>query len=310
MFIMMNLARFAVGVEGVGISEGAYQHALAYARDRVQGKAVGTPKDAKVGTIIQHPDVRRMLMSMKAQTEAMRALAYVTAASLDAAHAHPDEVQRARHQAFVDLMIPVVKGWCTENAQQITSDGVQVHGGMGYIEETGAAQFYRDARIITIYEGTTAIQANDLVGRKIGREQGKTAFAVIAEIEKLDADLAGYKDAEFAAIRTQLGSGVQALKGTTEWLVASFAANPRAVFAGSVPYMKLWGIVAGGWQMARAALAARRKLDAGAGDAGFYRAKIGTARFYADTFLPQASGLKHTITMGAEGVLALDDAAF
>src|SRR5438105_1145834 len=203
-------------------------------------------------------------------------------------------------------MIPIVKGWCTETAQEIAYTGVQVHGGMGYIEETGAAQYYRDARIITIYEGTTGIQANDLVGRKIAREQGKTAFAVLGEMAKLDASLSQYNDNDFAEIRAQLRSGVHALSGATEWLLATFAENPRTVFAGSVPYLKLWGIVAGGWQMARAALAAQRKLDAGEGDAAFLRGKIRTARFYADFFLSQASGLKHAVTAGAEGMMQVD----
>src|SRR5438132_4590573 len=189
MFIMMNLARFSVGIEGVGIAERSYQRARDYARDRVQGRAPGLDKTVPTATILQHPDVRRMLLSMKAQTEAMRALAYVTAAAIDYAHADPDRAARKRHQAFADLMIPIVKGWCTETAQEIAYTGVQVHGGMGFIEETGAAQHYRDARIITIYEGTTGIQANDLIGRKTARDGGKTALAVIAEMQKLDGEL-------------------------------------------------------------------------------------------------------------------------
>jgi acyl-CoA dehydrogenase len=306
MFIMMNLARFSVGMQGVGLAEGAYQLGLAYAKERVQGKAVGTAKGAKAGPIIHHPDVQRMLMSMKAQTEAMRAIAYVTAAALDMAHAHPDPTERARYQAFSDLMIAVVKGWCTEKAQQVTYDAVQVHGGMGFIEETGAAQYYRDARIITIYEGTTGIQAQDLVGRKVARDKGKAAFAIISEMERLDGALSEYADNDFSEIRAQLRTGVNALKGATEWVVATFAENPRAVLAGSVPYLELWGIVAGGWQMARAALAAQRKLDANAGDAAFNRSKIKTARFFADFFVAHASALKHTITVGAEGLVSTE----
>src|SRR5438874_2089258 len=204
MFIMMNQARFSVGLEGVGLAERAYQRAAAYAKERVQGRAVGEGQGAKGATIIQHPDVRRMLMSMKAATEAMRAIAYVTAAALDNARAQPETDVRKRHQAFVDLMIPIVKGWCTETAQEIAYTGVQVHGGMGFIEETGAAQHYRDARIITIYEGTTGIQANDLIGRKTARDGGKTAAMVIAEMQKLDAELAEQPGAEFAAIRRAL----------------------------------------------------------------------------------------------------------
>src|SRR5438876_1865704 len=201
MFIMMNLARFSVGMEGVGISERAYQRAVAYARDRVQGKPVGMDKPKASDTIIEHPDIRRMLMTMRAYTEAMRAVAYVTAAAMDNARRHSDSDARKRHQAFVDLMIPIVKGWSTEIAQEVTYLGVQVHGGMGFIEETGAAQHYRDARIITIYEGTTGIQANDLIGRKTARDGGTTARTVVAEMQKLDAELAEQPGAEFAAIR-------------------------------------------------------------------------------------------------------------
>ena len=301
MFIMMNLARFSVGLEGVGIAERAYQRAAAYAKERVQGRPVG---DKGAGTIIEHPDVRRMLLSMRAQTEAMRAIAYVTAAALDNAHRHPDPEARKRHQAFAELMIPIVKGWCTESAQEIAYTGVQVHGGMGYIEETGAAQHYRDARIITIYEGTTGIQANDLIGRKTARDGGKTAASVIADIRALDAELAKQKSPEFAAIRTQLAAASSALKEAVEWMVVTYGKDTRAAHAASVPYLKLWGLTTGGWQMARAALAAAKHLSDGK-DADFYRDKIATARFYADYFLPQTVALKHAIVTAGESVLAL-----
>jgi alkylation response protein AidB-like acyl-CoA dehydrogenase len=305
MFIMMNLARFSVGLEGVGIAERAYQRAAAYAKDRVQGKAVGMEKGATTATIIEHPDVRRMLLSMRAQTEAMRAIAYVTAAALDNAHRHPDAEARKRHQAFAELMIPIVKGWCTETAQEIAYTGVQVHGGMGYIEETGAAQHYRDARIITIYEGTTGIQANDLIGRKTARDGGRTALSVIAEMRALDGELARQSGAEFAAIRTQLAAAASALKEAVEWIAVTYGKDARAAHAASVPYLKLWGITAGGWQMARAAIAAARHLAERKGEADFYRAKIATARFYADYFLPQTVALKHSIVTAGESVLAL-----
>ncbi|HSS70640.1 MAG TPA: acyl-CoA dehydrogenase, partial [Casimicrobiaceae bacterium] len=305
MFIMMNLARFSVGLEGVGIAERAYQRAAAYAKDRVQGKAAGMEKSAATATIIEHPDVRRMLLSMRAQTEAMRAIAYVTAAALDNARRHPDAEARKRHQAFAELMIPIVKGWCTETAQEIAYTGVQVHGGMGYIEETGAAQHYRDARIITIYEGTTGIQANDLIGRKTARDGGKTALSVIAEMRALDGELARQSGAEFAAIRTQLAAAASALKEAVEWIAVTYGKDARAAHAASVPYLKLWGITAGGWQMARAAIAAARHLADGKGEADFYRAKIATARFYADYFLPQTAALKHSIVTAGESVLAL-----
>jgi acyl-CoA dehydrogenase len=310
MFIMMNLARFSVGLEGVGIAERAYQRAAAYAKERVQGRAVGDEKAAKTGTIIQHPDVRRMLLSMKAQTEAMRAVAYVTAAALDNANAHPDAEARKKHLAFAELMIPIVKGWCTETAQEIAYTGVQVHGGMGYIEETGAAQHCRDARIITIYEGTTGIQANDLIGRKTARDGGKTALAVIAEMQALDAELGRQSGPEFAAIRRELAAAASALKAAVEWIAKTYGTDARAAHAASVPYLKLWGLTAGGWQMARAALAAARKLASGESHADFYRAKIATARFYADYHLPQTAALKHAVLTAGESVLALADEQF
>jgi acyl-CoA dehydrogenase len=309
MFIMMNQARFSVGLEGVGLAERAYQRAAAYAKERVQGRAVGEGS-LPGATILQHPDVRRMLLSMKAATEAMRALAYVTAAALDNARAHPDKEARKRHQAFVDLMIPVVKGWCTETAQEIAYTGVQVHGGMGFIEETGAAQHYRDARIITIYEGTTGIQANDLVGRKTARDTGAAAFAVIAEMEKLVADLAAHSGGEFAAIRRQLAVAAASLKTAVDWVVKTYGSDPRAAHAAAVPYLELWGLTAGGWQMARAAVAASKQLAESSGDAGFHRAKIATARFYADYYLPQTLALQHAVVTAGESVLALADEQF
>ena len=309
MFIMMNRARFDVGLQGIAISERAYQHALDYARNRVQGNEAGG-RGGRVA-IIKHPDVRRMLMSMKSRTEAMRALAYVVAAALDIAQRHPDAPERARNQAMVDLLIPVVKGWSTESSIDIASTGVQIHGGMGFIEETGAAQYLRDARILTIYEGTTGIQANDLIGRKILRDQGAAARAVIAEMRDVAARLASAAGDDFAAIRTGLNDAIALLEKTIAWVLETWPTDPRAVLAGAVPLLNLFGIVAGGWQSARAALAAADHLSAGDNDEpGFYRAKIGTMRFYADHVLSQASGLAHTIMHGAAGVLALEDDAF
>jgi len=310
MFIMMNQARFSVGLEGVGLAERAYQRAAAYARERVQGRAVGEGQGGKGATILQHPDVRRMLLSMKAATEAMRAIAYVTAAALDNARRHPEVEVRKRHQAFADLMIPIVKGWCTETAQEIAYTGVQVHGGMGFIEETGAAQHYRDARIITIYEGTTGIQANDLVGRKTARDAGATCFSVIAEMQKLDADLGRQSGPEFAVIRRELAAAAAALRSAVQWVVGTYGNDPRAVHAASVPYLKLWGLATGGWQMARAALASAKRLTQGTGDASFHGAKIATARFYADYYLPQTLALEHAVVTAGESVLALTDEQF
>ena len=294
MFIMMNAARFSVGLEGVSISERAFQRALAYAKERLQGRDL--VEGAKTVPIIKHPDVRRMLMLMKSQTEAMRALAYVVAAALDFAH----KTQNKAHQAFVDLMIPVVKGWCTETGIEVASLGVQVHGGMGFVEETGAAQYLRDARITTIYEGTTGIQAMDLVGRKIAREGGATARAWLAELKKLDAKLAAHPE-----IRKALADGVKAVEECVDFIVG--AKDPRVQFAGAVPFLKLMGIVAGGWQMARAALAAEKKLSE---DKAFYEAKIATTRFYADHVLVQAPGLRNTVVNGAAGVMALTEDQF
>jgi alkylation response protein AidB-like acyl-CoA dehydrogenase len=302
MFIMMNAARFSVGLEGVAIAERAFQRALAYAKERMQGRDL-----AGGGTvpIIRHPDVRRMLMLMKSQTEAMRALAYVVAAALDAAVRHPDAKMRQQNQAFVDLMIPVVKGWSTETGIEIASLGVQVHGGMGFIEETGAAQHLRDARITTIYEGTTGIQANDLVGRKIAREGGATAKAWLAHLKAFDGELAKSTNADIQAMRASLAAGAAAVGEAVDYLVANAGKDVMSAFAGAVPFLKLMGIVAGGWQMARAALAAEKKL--GSGDKAFYAAKISTARFYADQVLVQAPGLSDTVVKGASAVMSVPE---
>jgi alkylation response protein AidB-like acyl-CoA dehydrogenase len=309
MFIMMNHARLGVGLEGVAIAERAYQHARDYARGRVQGRAIGQKSGDRV-TIINHPDVRRMLLTMKSQVEAMRALAYTASAALDKARHHPDEAVRRTHQAVVDLLIPVVKGWCTEQAIEIASMGVQVHGGMGFIEEAGAAQYLRDARITAIYEGTTGIQAADLVGRKIGFEKGATAALVIAQMRARAVPLAGHAHTDVAALHDALVRGIDALAQATQWVVETFPKDPNAVAAVSVPYLKLWGIVAGGGLMAEAAAICAAKLVAGSGDTAYAKAKIATARFYVEHILPQAAALAEEIRGGAASVLALDEAAF
>jgi hypothetical protein len=301
MFIMMNLARFSVGMEGVAVSERAYQRAVAYAKERVQGKPVGT----EGAPIIEHPDIRRMLMTMRAQTEAMRAIAYVTAAAMDNARRNTDAAARARHQAFVDFMIPIVKGCSTETAQEIASLGLQVHGGMGFIEETGAAQHYRDVRITTIYEGTTGIQANDFIGRKTARDGGAVARAVAVEMEKVAQALAAHPDASLKAIGARLAEGVAAVRAAVDWIVPAYGANSRAAHAVAVPYLKLWGLVAGGWQLGRGALAAARKIGAHEGDERFLTAKIATARFYAEALMPQAASLAQTVTGAGESALRL-----
>jgi butyryl-CoA dehydrogenase len=304
MFIMMNAARFGVGMQGIGLSEHAYQHALAYAKDRVQSRDLnGSPSGV---AIINHPDVRRLLMNMRSQTEAARALAYVGAALYDAAHHSADADVRAENQAVYEYLVPIIKGWSTELSQDVTRDGVQIHGGMGFIEETGAAQHYRDAKILTIYEGTTAIQANDLIGRKTVRDAGKVAKGLIVQVRATEAELAKLEGADFAAIRKHLAQGAADLEAVVDYVVANIKSDIKGVFSGSVPYLKLAGIVLGGWQMARAAVISQQKLDAGSGDAGFYKAKIGTTRFFADHFLSQSSGIRTSIIEGSAGVLALD----
>jgi len=307
MFIMMNAARFAVGMQGVAVAERSYQKAVGYAKDRKQSRAVEGSSGPV--TIIHHPDVRRMLMTMRAYTEGARASAYVTAAALDAAHHHEDPKVRAENQAFYEYMVPLVKGFSTEMSLEVTSLGVQIHGGMGFIEETGAAQYYRDARILTIYEGTTAIQANDLVGRKTARDAGKTAKGIIAQIRKTEQELSKLEQGDLAAIRNQLAAGSKALEEVVDFVVANAKVDIRAVYAGSVPYLKLAGTVVAGWNMARAALAAQAKIAAGDTDP-FYTAKIATARFYADHILSLAPGLRNSIVNGAVGALALSEEQF
>ena len=304
MFIMMNAARFGVGMQGIGVAERSYQKAVAYAKDRVQSRDVAGSSGPVA--IIHHPDVRRMLMNMRAHTEAARALSYVTAAAFDAAHHHPDEATKKTNQGFYEFMVPVVKGWSTEMSIDVASNGVQVHGGMGFIEETGAAQFYRDARILTIYEGTTAIQANDLVGRKTARDGGATAKGIAAQVRKTADELAASDSADLQAIAKQLSAGAAAFEEVATYVAANMKTDIKAVFAGSVLYLKLAGVVLGGWQMARAAGVAAHKLAEGGGDAAFYKAKIATARFFAEHILVQAGAYRTSILEGASGTLALE----
>ena len=304
MFIMMNAARFNVGLEGLGDAERAYQRAVAFAKERVQGPELGVRGGPKVA-IIKHPDVRRMLMSMRSRIEAMRALAYVTATAQDNAHSNPDDALRKQGQAFAELMIPVVKGWSTESAIDIASLGVQVHGGMGYIEETGAAQHLRDARITTIYEGTTAIQANDLIGRKIAREKGVTINAIIADMRAAAAQL----DGELASIGARQNVAVDALEKAVFWIVENFSSEPKATHAGAVPFLHLLGITAGGWQMGRAAVIARAKIAVGDSDP-FWSAKLATTRFFADHFLTQVPGLAESVLAGGAGALEMAEDSF
>jgi alkylation response protein AidB-like acyl-CoA dehydrogenase len=295
MFTMMNSERLLVGVQGVAIAERAYQQARDYARIRVQGQPLGLPRAATPPPIIHHPDVRRMLLSMRAGTEAMRALTYFAAAAIDAGRRAGDEPARFRAQRRADLLIPVVKAWCTDLGVEIASTGVQVHGGMGYIEETGAAQYLRDARIAPIYEGTNGIQANDLVGRKLGRDRGEAARELFAEIRPTLAELDG--EPAWAAMHRGLAAGLAALEQATDCVLE---AEPAAAAAGSVPYLALFGTVVGGWLLARLALAARRR-----GDAVFAAARSATARFYAEHYLARAPGYLPGVS-GGRTVIGFD----
>ena len=309
MFTMMNEARFGVGVQGLAVADRAYQQALAWAKDRVQGKEATAPRAPSV-PIIRHPDVRRMLMSMRSRVEAMRAFAYVVAAKIDQAHRHADAGVRAQAQIEVDLLIPILKGWCTETGIEVASTGVQVHGGMGFIEETGASQHLRDARITAIYEGTTGIQANDLVGRKLLRDGGRAMRALAAQIDDVGAALAGAPGPDLPAIGARLREGVRAMSDAIDWIVATAATDLNAVLAGAVPFLHLCGVVCGGWQMARAAQAAQRRLDEGDADRAFHQTKIATARFFADQDLTRARGLADATIHAGASTMALGEADF
>jgi len=303
MFTMMNNARLAIGIEGVGVAEHAYQHARAYATQRVQGEVTDPDGAPFPATIDHHPDVRRMLLSMRAGTEATRALAFYTGGVLDMARRHPDQDVRAGKQALVDLLIPVVKAWCTDTAFDVASTAMQVLGGAGYIEESGAPQFLRDVRITAIYEGTNGIQALDLVGRKVARDGGAAAQALISDMRALDGDLAAQSGVEdLEVIRTTLKKAVEALDEATRWIVETHPQSPQTVAASAAPYLKLMATTAGGWLMGRAALAAHRRLEDGE-DSPFLREKMSSSRFFADQTLIQAPALAATVTRGWAAVM-------
>jgi len=308
MFIMMNAARYGVGVQGIAIAERAYQKAVQFSKDRVQSRPVDGSIQASA-PIIHHPDVKRMLMTMRAYTEGCRALASVGASAYDAAHHHPDAETRKQNQAFYEFMVPLIKGYSTEMSLEVASLGVQVHGGMGFIEETGAAQYYRDAKILTIYEGTTAIQANDLVGRKTSRDGGQTAKGIAAQVEKTEADLLASGSAHAVAVAKRLKAARLAFVDVVEFVAGNTKASPNAVFSGSVPYLMLAGNVMAGWQLARSLLVAEKAVAAGT-DVPFMQAKVTTARFYADHLLTKAPGMRDSIVEGAECVTALALEAF
>ncbi|MDP2171172.1 MAG: acyl-CoA dehydrogenase C-terminal domain-containing protein [Rhodocyclaceae bacterium] len=308
MFIMMNEARLGVGLQGVALGERAYQQALAFARERKQGRDALTGE--KLVTIDRHPDIRRMLMTIKSRVEACRAMVYLASGLLDRVHASTDPEEKKRNLYLAEFMIPIVKGGSTEMSIDVTSLGIQIHGGMGYIEETGAAQHWRDARITTIYEGTTGIQANDLLFRKLMRDQGATAKVVFGEVHATVKTLAASSRPELQAIAKRLGVALQAWTGASEWLAANVKTGLSGVLAAAVPYLHLAVTVCGGWQMGRAALAAATHLDKEDGDLAFFRAKIATACFYADHVLPQASAFAESVKAGDAALAGVGDEVF
>ena len=305
MFTMMNHARLEVGMQGVGIAERAYQRALAYAKERVQGNVPGI--EGRV-TIIHHPDVRRMLMQMRSLTEASRALAYVSAAEYDRAHKATSDQERAKHRRRIDLLTPVAKAWPTEISQEVTSLGVQIHGGMGFIEETGAAQYLRDSRILTIYEGTTGIQGLDLVGRKIIRDKGLALAELIAEMSAFNLELES-RGADLTAVAGPFSRSLKAFEEISQWFLQEASNDADLAGSISVNYLMLMGYVVCGWLMAKSAVAAKQHLDAGADDE-FYRNKIKTATFFAEHILPRCEGLKYSVQAGSGSIMSISIDAF
>ena len=306
MFTMMNLARLQVGLQGLAVSERAYQAARDYAKERVQGQIPGSRESAR---IIQHPDVRRMLLTMKSLIEAMRATAYVTASAIDVANHTEDADTRTQSFERSALLTPIVKGWMTEVAQELTSIGIQVHGGTGYVEETGVSQYLRDAKILTIYEGTTGIQANDLVGRKVLADNGLGMQRLLQEMAAFDDDLASC-GAGLESIRNAVATGRQRLEKATNWLLGKAQDEPAVVYLAAFDYLMLAGTVIGAWQMGRAAEIAHRKLAAAEGDTGFYEAKIITARFYAEEILPRSAGFLEAATSDSSSAMELPEDQF
>ena len=309
MFTMMNNARMSVGLQGVAIGDRAYQQAVAYAKDRVQSKHLEQPKGSAV-RIIEHADVRRMLLTMRAQVEASRALTYYAAAQLDRSKKATEEIERHQAAALVDVLTPVVKGWSTDLGVEVTSIGVQVHGGMGYVEETGAAQHFRDARIAPIYEGTNGIQANDLAFRKTVRDGGAAAQAFVELGRSVASRLESSGDADLLHVRARLIEGLDVLEQAIKWVVDNGKSQPGAVASASSLYLRLFGVVAGGVMLSQLAHAAVRQKAEGQGNAEFLSAKVLTATFYADHILPTAHGLLGPITDGHRAVLSMTEAQF
>ena len=300
MFTMMNQARLAVGLEGLAVADRAYQQALDYALERMQGRRADTPKGESV-PIIDHPDVRRMLMTMKAYIEAMRCMIYLNAKSIDIAHHHPDEDERTRGHELTDLLTPLSKSWCTDLGNELTSLGIQIHGGMGFVEETGAAQHYRDIRIAGIYEGTNGIQAIDLVGRKLSMRKGDVVRELLLEINETASEL---HSADIKGIAKPLEDAVKDMQAATEWLIEKGGASTDDGLAGATPYLRMFGTTVGGWLLAKSALQAKKQIDEG-NDSEFLQAKIETAIFYAEQLLPQVSGLLPATVSGAQSLYAI-----
>ena len=305
MFTMMNQARLAVGLEGLAVADRAYQQALDYALERMQGRRADTPKGESV-PIIDHPDVRRMLMTMKAYIEAMRCMIYLNAKSIDIAHHHPDKDERTRGNELTDLLTPLSKSWCTDLGNELTSLGIQIHGGMGFVEETGAAQHYRDIRIAGIYEGTNGIQAIDLVGRKLSMRKGDVVRELLLEINETVSEL---HSANLEGIGNPLEDAVQDMQAATEWLIEKGGASTDDGLAGATPYLRMFGTTVGGWLLAKSALQAKKQIDEG-NDSEFLQAKIETATFFAEQLLPQVSGLLPAATSGAHSLYAITPERF
>ncbi|HET8779065.1 MAG TPA: acyl-CoA dehydrogenase, partial [Agromyces sp.] len=297
MFVMMNSARLSVGTQGLAVAERAYQQSLDYAKERLQGRAIGA---TETSPIIDFPDVRRMLMTQKAYIAAMRRMMLLNAVNVDISTHHPDPATRTRADEIVGLLTPICKAFGTDLGNELTSLALQIHGGMGYIEETGVAQHYRDVRIAAIYEGTNGIQAADLIARKLPVRNGASFLEFIASMRELDGELAAAGE-EFASIRTQLSAQLDTLEQTTMWMLRTGATDPNSALSGSVPYLRIWGLVVGGWLMAKSALAARgQEAD------GVAEAQLPLARFYAEQLLPQAAGLVGATTAGSRDLFALD----
>ncbi|QYG93930.1 acyl-CoA dehydrogenase [Iamia sp. SCSIO 61187] len=301
MFTMMNNARLGVGVEGLGLAERSYQQAVAYAKERKQGFAPGAARGEK-SFIVDHPDVRRMLLTMRSTTEAMRALCYLVAEKIDVAKHAADEAVRAEAQEQVDLLIPLAKSWCTDEAERVTSIGIQVHGGMGFIEETGAAQHYRDAKITQIYEGTNGIQAMDLVGRKMPMRAGGVFTDQIARMRSTVADIEGV--AELADVHDELARAIDVAESVGQQLMTEGLADPVVALSVASPFQRLLSLTVAGWLMARQAQLAAQRLAAGDGDADFLTQKLVTARFFARNVLPEVHGLAAPASSGKDDLLA------